>query len=101
MKDKFLKEQIIKVSREYFSKLGFKKTSIEGIARALKKKKSSIYYYFKSKEELFESVIEYEANILRQEIMKKLLEQKKASDKLLVYAKTRMNYIKNLVNFYI
>lgn len=32
--------------------------------------------------------------------MKKLLEQKTASDKLLVYIKFRMLYLKNLINFY-
>lgn len=100
MKNSTLKENIIQVSRDVFSKLGFKKTSVEYIARVLKKKKSSIYYYFHSKEEIFRAILEYEANILRQEIMKKLLEQKNASDKLFIYVQTRMQYIKKLINFY-
>ncbi len=95
-----LKEHIIQISRDVFSKLGFQKASVEEIARSMRKKKSSIYYHFKSKEEIFEAVLEYEANILRQEIMKKLLEQKSASDKLLIYVKSRMLYIKKLINFY-
>lgn len=95
-----LKEQIILTSREVFSKFGFKKTSVEGIAQNMRKKKSSIYYYFNSKEEIFEAVLDYEANILRQEIMKKLLEHKKASDKLKEYVHTRMFYLKKMINFY-
>lgn len=95
-----LKDQIILTSRELFSKFGFKKTSVEGIAKNMRKKKSSIYYYFNSKEEIFEAVLDYEANILRQEIMKKLLEHKKASDKLKEYVHTRMLYLKKMINFY-
>jgi len=95
-----LKEQIILTSREVFSKFGFKKTSVEEIAQTMRKKKSSIYYYFKSKEEIFEAVLDYEANILRQEIMKKLLEQKNASDKLRTYVHTRMLFLKQMINFY-
>lgn len=95
-----LKEQIILTSREVFAKFGFKKTSVEGIAQNLHKKKSSIYYYFNSKEDIFEAVLDYEANILRQEIIKKLLEHKKASDKLKEYVHTRMLYLKKMINFY-
>ncbi|GAB4453220.1 MAG: TetR/AcrR family transcriptional regulator [Bacteroidales bacterium] len=95
-----LKEQIIITSRDVFSKFGFKKTSVEEIALTMRKKKSSIYYYFKSKEEIFEAVLDYEANILRQEIMKKLLEHKKASDKLKEYVHTRMLFLKQMINFY-
>jgi|YNPMSStandDraft_1061717.scaffolds.fasta_scaffold00213_5 AcrR family transcriptional regulator len=100
MKKPYLKDKIIQVSREVFSKIGYKKTSIEYLAKVLNKKKSSIYYHFRSKEEIFQTVLDYEANILRQEIMKKLLSKKNASDKLFLYIQTRMNYIKNLINFY-
>ncbi|MCX7863379.1 MAG: TetR/AcrR family transcriptional regulator [Bacteroidales bacterium] len=100
MKKSTLKDQIVQISREVFSTLGFRKASVEEIARVLRKKKSSIYYHFKSKESLFEAVLEYEANILRQQVMKKLLEQRSASDKLKVYVKSRMLYIRQLINFY-
>ncbi len=100
MKKTLLKDIIIQASREVFSKIGYKKTSIEYLSKVINKKKSSIYYHFKSKEEIFQAVLEYEANILRQEIMKKLLTKKSASDKLFIYVQTRMNYIKKLLNFY-
>jgi len=66
-KDKY-REQIIKASSEIFSRYGFKKTTMEEIARSLRKGKSSIYYYYKSKEEIFEAVIDYEAQVLKSEL---------------------------------
>ncbi len=100
MKHSELRDKIIQVSREVFSKYGFKKTSIELIAKTLKKQKTSIYYHFKSKEEIFQTVLEYEADILRRQIMEKLIKQKNATDKLKVYIVSRMKYIKELINFY-
>jgi len=41
---------------------------MEEVAKALKMGKSSIYYYFNSKEEIFDAVVLYEANILRNEL---------------------------------
>jgi AcrR family transcriptional regulator len=66
-KEKYRKEIIISAGR-IFSHYGFKKTTMEEIARALKIGKSSVYYYFKSKEDIFEAVVLYEANILRNEL---------------------------------
>jgi AcrR family transcriptional regulator len=40
------RKRIIVTSGEIFSRYGFKKTSMEEIAEALKMGKSSIYYYF-------------------------------------------------------
>ncbi len=43
------RENILKIAREIFSKYGFKKTTLDDIANAVRKGKSSLYYYFKSK----------------------------------------------------
>ncbi|MFW6389223.1 MAG: TetR/AcrR family transcriptional regulator, partial [Marinilabiliaceae bacterium] len=48
---------ILKSARELFAKFGYRKTTMEDIAQALRKGKSSLYYYFKNKEEIFQAVI--------------------------------------------
>ena len=63
------KEQIIEVARELFHKYGFKKVSMDEIAKSANVTKKTIYSYFKSKEELLEYFIQEE--ILN---MKKIVE---------------------------
>ncbi|HET6559677.1 MAG TPA: TetR/AcrR family transcriptional regulator, partial [Prolixibacteraceae bacterium] len=44
------RESILKTAQEIFSKYGYKKTTLDDIANAVRKGKSSLYYYFTSKE---------------------------------------------------
>ncbi|HSH20710.1 MAG TPA: TetR/AcrR family transcriptional regulator, partial [Draconibacterium sp.] len=62
------RENILKIAREIFSKYGFKKTTLDDIANAVRKGKSSLYYYFDSKEDLFQAVIMKEVDILGHEL---------------------------------
>ena len=57
------RKKIIVVSGQIFSRYGFKKTTMEDVARASGKGKSSIYYYFKSKEDIFKNVLEINSDI--------------------------------------
>ena len=52
-----MRNTIINSASDVFEKFGFKKTTVDDIAQALRKGKSSIYYYFKSKEEDRKSVV--------------------------------------------
>ena len=98
-KDKF-REQIVKVSSEIFSQYGFKKTTMEEIARALRKGKSSIYYYFQSKEEIFEAVIDNEAQMLKKELTVAIRSTTDPEERLRKYVKVRMESFEKLSNYY-
>jgi len=98
-KDKY-REQIIKASSEIFSRYGFKKTTMEEIARSLRKGKSSIYYYYKSKEEIFEAVIDYEAQVLKSELSAVIKSTDDPERILRRYVKVRMNSFEKLSNYY-
>jgi AcrR family transcriptional regulator len=52
-----IREEIITGARELFERFGFKKTTMEDIARQIGKSKSALYYYYKTKEEIFEAVV--------------------------------------------
>ncbi|MCF8331379.1 MAG: TetR/AcrR family transcriptional regulator [Bacteroidales bacterium] len=95
-----IKENILDVAREIFSKFGFRKTTMEEIAQAARKGKSSIYYYFNSKEEIFEAVVKTEANILKKEILDTIETTDDPLEKLRLYIITRIRGIKKLGNFY-
>ena len=98
-KDKY-RDKIVLVSGGIFGRYGFKKTSMEEIARALNKGKSSIYYYFNSKEEIFEAVIDHEAQVLKNELSRVV---KSSADPAIIlrrYVKVRMSSFEKLSNYY-
>jgi len=98
-KEEYRKKIIISSGR-IFSRYGFKKTTMDEIAKALKIGKSSVYYYFKSKEEIFEAVVLYEANILRNELTKAIKSVESPVDKLRNYVFVRMKSFEKLSNYY-
>ncbi len=64
------KDKILNVAATIFSKFGFHKTTVDEIARAAHKAKGSVYYHFKSKEELFQGVVDEKFQMLRGELIK-------------------------------
>lgn len=52
-----IREDILAGARILFERFGFKKTTMEDIARQVGKSKSALYYYYKTKEEIFEEVV--------------------------------------------
>ena len=60
------KEQIIEAARKLFYQFGFKKVSMDEIAREAGVTKKTIYMYFNSKEELLKYFIEEEIEEMRQ-----------------------------------
>lgn len=59
------KEQIIEAARKLFNKYGFKKVSMDEIAREAGVTKRTVYMYFSSKEELFNYFIQEELNNMK------------------------------------
>jgi|GEM_PF-1145857 len=52
------KEDIVKDARKAFLEFGYKKTTMDDIAGKLRLRKNTLYYYFKSKEDLFNEVVD-------------------------------------------
>jgi AcrR family transcriptional regulator len=98
-KEEFKKKVII-TSGQIFSHYGYKKTTMDEIAKALKMGKSSIYYYFASKEEIFEAVVLYEANILRNELTTAIKAVDSPVEKMRNYVFVRMKSFEKLSNYY-
>ena len=95
-----MRKSIVVAASEIFSKFGFRKTTMDDIAAALRKGKSSIYYYFRNKEEIFAAVLEMEVFILRTKLEEAVARKKHHKDKLKAYIITRMEGFESLINFY-
>ena len=95
-----VKDAIVNVARHIFSRFGFRKTTMDEIAIASRKGKSSIYYYFASKEEIFKAVVEKEASIMKDELIKAHAEAESPAQKLKMHVLVRMRTMEKLANFY-
>lgn len=95
-----MRDNIVGIASEIFARFGFKKTTVDDIAQALRKGKSSIYYYFNSKEDIFQAVVDSEASALRERINAILEKPISAMEKLRQYVKTRMQAVQVMVNYY-
>jgi AcrR family transcriptional regulator len=98
-KEEFRRKVIVSAGR-IFSHYGFKKTTMDEIAKVLKMGKSSIYYYFESKEDIFEAVLLNEANILRNELTTAIKSVESPIDKMKNYVFVRMKSFEKLSNYY-
>ncbi|HLN20870.1 MAG TPA: TetR/AcrR family transcriptional regulator [Bacteroidales bacterium] len=98
-KEEFRKKIIISAAG-IFSLRGFRKTSMDEIAKALNIGKSSLYYYFESKEEIFESVVLHEANLLRNDLTTAIKSVESPLDKMNNYVFVRMKSFEKLSNYY-
>jgi AcrR family transcriptional regulator len=94
------RRKVVMSAGQIFSHYGFKKTTMDEIAKALKMGKSSVYYYFESKEEIFEAVVLYEANILRNELTTAIKSVNSPIEKMRNYVFVRMRSFEKLSNYY-
>lgn len=95
-----VRTMIVEAAATMFGKYGYKKTTMDDIALASKKGKTAIYYYYKNKEDIFRAVIEKEARMLGEEILRAVSKEQKPVDKLKAYISARMHTLKNVATFY-
>ena len=93
-------ELILNVAQKLFAQYGFKKTTLDEIARSAHITKSSIYYYFDSKEDIFRAVLEKENRLWSQKIREVISKANTPQEKLRAYVVTKMKHLSQLVNFY-
>jgi AcrR family transcriptional regulator len=95
-----VRTHIVGVARRVFTRYGYRNTSMEVISSASKMGKSSIYYYFKSKEEIFRSVVGLEAHILKGRLTRIINKNSSPQERLKSYILFRLHHVRTLENFY-
>ncbi len=91
---------IVGIARRIFTRYGFRKTTMEEIASASQMGKSSVYYYFKSKEDIFRAVVEFEAIMLKERLNRIISKNSSPSERLKAYILFRLHHVRTLENFY-
>jgi len=93
-----IREEILNGARELFERFGFKKTTMEDIAKQIGKSKSALYYYYKTKEEIFEAFILNEIEITQANVVEVVKEEESAARKFQVLFTSLLADIKQKAN---
>lgn len=91
------REQILEAARELFSLYGYKKVSMDEIARKAKVTKKTIYSYFKDKEELFQCLVFEEIDNMRKIIEKNEKQEENFIDRIHKTVYELLKYRKNAI----
>lgn len=97
VKDPF-REEILSGARDLFERFGFKKTTMEDIARQVGKSKSALYYYYKTKEEIFEAVILNDITASQTQVAEAVRKEGSASNQFRVLFTTLLTDVKQKAN---
>jgi AcrR family transcriptional regulator len=94
------REKILSVAARMFGKYGFRKTTVDEIARSAHKAKGSVYYYYKSKEDLYLAVVCQEINVLKTGLTRIIVDSQDATGMIRNYLVSRMILMKDAVNYH-
>jgi AcrR family transcriptional regulator len=95
-----LRESILQVAGQHFSRYGFKKTTLTDIASSLGKQKTALYYYFKNKEDIFAEIITIEADQLLVKLTKILEADAPMNERLSYYLASRIKMMEEVADRY-
>ncbi len=93
-------EIILQMARKLFARYGLKKTSMDDIAAEAKIGKATIYYYFKSKQEIFKTVVDHEWTILINAIREAISKEISPQRKLRAFILIRISRMRELINLH-
>ncbi len=91
------KKKFIEVARNLFAKNGVENTTMNDIAEASGFGRRTLYTYFKSKSDIYKAIIESELEMMYKELEEVIRRKISADEKLLLFAFSRSNVIKNVV----
>jgi AcrR family transcriptional regulator len=91
---------IVQSAQPLFAQFGLKNVTTDDIAREARVSKATIYKHFKNKTEIFDRVIQDEADLLLASIRKVVDAEEKAVDKLRAHLMIRLGKVSEFVNFY-
>jgi AcrR family transcriptional regulator len=97
-KDEEIRMNILAGADELFRKYGFNKTTMADIAKISGRGKSTLYHYYKSKEEIFDALVEDERMKLIADLESAIASAVTAKEKLHAFFTTRFERLRDCVN---
>lgn len=100
MEEMDFKSLVIEKAKEIFKAYGYKKTTMEDIAKACHKSKGLIYHHYKSKEEIFRIIVNNEINLLLFDLKKIVDTGISVKEKFSSFFTTTISWLNDKTNIY-
>jgi len=94
IKEDIIREQVIRTAQELFQRNGLDKVTMENVAEAVGKAKSSLYYYFKSKEEIWDAVLDVEISEILTKIDQAVEQANSVEEKIHAFCWTMLKVLR-------
>lgn len=95
-----VREEILATVRSVVQRYGFRKTTMDDIARAMGRERSSLYYYFPGRDELIRAFIDSELTEMAQTVRAEVARQKDASGRMRTYVVSRLDQVAARLSVY-
>jgi AcrR family transcriptional regulator len=85
VKEEIIQKQVVRAAQQLFQKQGLLNVTMEDLAEAIGKAKSSLYYYYKSKEEIWDAVMDIEIGEIITETAEAVTQARSIEKKIQAY----------------
>jgi AcrR family transcriptional regulator len=100
LKEDIIQEQILQAAKRLFHIHGLYKVTMDDVAKAIGKGRSSLYYYYKSKDEIFDAVMNIEIREMLTAITQAVGEAPTAEQKLNAFCVAKLKVLRDKRSFF-
>jgi AcrR family transcriptional regulator len=100
IKEDVIHDQILQAAKQLFQKHGFRKVTMDDVAKAIGKGRSSLYYYYKSKEEILDAVMDVEIMEMLTAIARAVDKALTVEQKIYTFCETKLQVMREKRVFY-
>jgi AcrR family transcriptional regulator len=100
IKEDLIQKQILQAAQQLFQKHGLHKVTMDDVAKAIGKGRSSLYYYYKSKDEVFDAVMDVEIKEIMADLTRAMNEVAGIEQKIRAFCITRLKIARKKKAFF-
>src|ERR1700733_498549 len=100
IKEDAIQDQILQAAKRLFQVHGLYKVTMDDVAKAIGKGRSSLYYYYKSKDEIFDAVMDIEIKEMLTAIARAVSQVPTVEQKISAFCATKLKVLREKRAFY-
>ena len=100
VKEDIIQTQILQAAKQLFQVYGLHKVTMDDVAKAIGKGRSSLYYYYKSKDEIFDAVMDLEIKEMMAAISHATDQVNSVEEKINAFCTTKLNLLREKKSVY-
>ena len=100
IKEDITQTQILQAAKQLFQVYGLHKVTMDDVAKAIGKGRSSLYYYYKSKDEIFDAVMDLEIKEMMAAVSHATNQVNTLGEKINAFCVTKLNMLREKKSVY-